>query len=69
MELPKNLKHGDFAHINIELISPNNYNPNMMDQADFDMLEDNIKNDYRQHGRCYIFEEERDAILFSLRWL
>ena len=32
-------------------------------------LEDNIKNKYRQHGRCYIFEEERDAILFSLRWL
>ena len=31
-------------------------------------LKDNIKNDYRQNGRCYIFEQECDAILFSLRW-
>lgn len=42
MKLPNELKHGDFTYIPIDRITPNAYNPNIMDETDFAMLEDNI---------------------------
>lgn len=31
-------------------------------------LEDNIKNPFERNGRDFIFQEEKDAMLFILRW-
>jgi len=31
-------------------------------------LEENIKNPFERNGRDFIFENEKDAVLFILRW-
>ena len=32
-------------------------------------LEENIKHPFERHGRDFIFENERDAAMFILRWV
>jgi hypothetical protein len=31
-------------------------------------LEENIKNPFERNGRDFIFEDSKDALLFSLKW-
>ena len=32
-------------------------------------LEENIKNPFERNGRDFLFEDERDATMFILRWI
>lgn len=41
-KLPDGLKHGDFAYIPTAKIFPNSFNPNVMSEAEFEMLEKNV---------------------------
>jgi hypothetical protein len=43
IKLPEGIKHGDILKIEIENIIPNMWNPNTMDQEDFDLLQDNME--------------------------
>ena len=34
-----------------------------------DWIVDNCQKDYLRHGREFLFESDKDAIMFTLRWL
>lgn len=42
-KLPEGLKHGDFVYLPTSKIFPNSFNPNVMSEAEFSMLEKNVQ--------------------------